>query len=134
MAHCSRSEVTRLVQPAWTKNGPKTKKGARSGAPSFAPSPYLSTDGVGFEPTVRYERTQAFQACALNHSATRPTADKLTRRRNLTNPGPLPAAFAYLASCSAVRRQGLTGLALFSEPRASANVARSEASMLATML
>ena len=31
-----------------------------------------STDGVGFEPTVRYERTHTFQACALNHSATRP--------------------------------------------------------------
>ena len=30
------------------------------------------TDGVGFEPTVRYERTHTFQACALNHSATRP--------------------------------------------------------------
>ena len=32
------------------------------------------TDGVGFEPTVRYERTHTFQACALNHSATRPIA------------------------------------------------------------
>ena len=32
----------------------------------------VSTDGVGFEPTVRYERTHTFQACALNHSATRP--------------------------------------------------------------
>ena len=32
----------------------------------------FSTDGVGFEPTVRYERTHTFQACALNHSATRP--------------------------------------------------------------
>ena len=31
------------------------------------------TDGVGFEPTVRYKRTHTFQACALNHSATRPT-------------------------------------------------------------
>ena len=31
-----------------------------------------STDEVGFEPTVRYERTHTFQACALNHSATRP--------------------------------------------------------------
>ena len=30
------------------------------------------TDEVGFEPTVRYERTHTFQACALNHSATRP--------------------------------------------------------------
>ena len=33
----------------------------------------LSTDGVRFELTVRYERTHTFQACALNHSATRPT-------------------------------------------------------------
>ena len=32
----------------------------------------LSTDGVRFELTVRYERTHTFQACALNHSATRP--------------------------------------------------------------
>ena len=32
----------------------------------------VTTDGVGFEPTVRYERTHTFQACALNHSATRP--------------------------------------------------------------
>ena len=30
------------------------------------------TDGVGFEPTVRYERTHTFQACSLNHSSTRP--------------------------------------------------------------
>ena len=27
---------------------------------------------VGFEPTVRYERTHAFQACALSRSATSP--------------------------------------------------------------
>ena len=32
----------------------------------------LPTDGQGFEPWVRYERTHAFQACALNHSAIHP--------------------------------------------------------------
>ena len=30
---------------------------------------------MGFEPTVRYERTHAFQACSLNHSDTSPLPD-----------------------------------------------------------
>ena len=38
-----------------------------------------STDRVGFEPTVRYKRTQAFQACALNHSATCPNSEKKSK-------------------------------------------------------
>src|SRR2546423_12448729 len=46
--------------------------GPSPGVPAVSVSPCGATDGVGFEPTVRYERTQACQACALNHSATRP--------------------------------------------------------------
>ena len=30
----------------------------------------------GFEPSVRYKRTHAFQACALSHSATAPCPNK----------------------------------------------------------
>ena len=33
---------------------------------------YLA-ERVGFEPTRRYERLHAFQACAIDHSATSPT-------------------------------------------------------------
>lgn len=32
----------------------------------------LKTDGVGFEPTVRYKRTAVFKTAALNRSATHP--------------------------------------------------------------
>src|SRR5438552_5035994 len=49
-----------------------TSAGLTHHAPRHDLSRCGATDGVGFEPTVRYERTQAFQACALNHSATRP--------------------------------------------------------------
>ena len=38
-------------------------------------------EGKGFEPSIRYERIHAFQACALNHSATPPENYKLS---NLT--------------------------------------------------
>ena len=35
-------------------------------------------EGKGFEPSIRYERIHAFQACALNHSATPPKNYKLS--------------------------------------------------------
>jgi hypothetical protein len=44
--------------------------------------PQHQTDGVGFEPTVRFRRTHTFQACALNHSATRPERLKANSRRD----------------------------------------------------
>src|SRR2546423_5534 len=95
-----------------------------------------ATDGVGFEPTVRYERTQAFQACALNHSATRPTrtarlpsiasapfaAFEITDRVRfeLTIPGspvcrfsrPVPSATRPPVLQSAVTAQPLTAMEL----------------------
>src|SRR5205814_10594070 len=49
-----------------------------------------TTDGVGFEATVRYYRTHTFQACALNHSATRRNivAEQTDRERfELSIPG-----------------------------------------------
>ena len=46
-------------------------------------------EGKGFEPSIRYERIHAFQACALNHSATPPfneiTNERFQRVRNLLN-------------------------------------------------
>ena len=41
---------------------------------------------MGFEPTVRYERTHAFQACSLNHSDTSPlpaSSGVVTRKARL---------------------------------------------------
>ena len=36
----------------------------------------LYAERVGFEPTLRYERKHAFQACAFSHSATSPKKKK----------------------------------------------------------
>ena len=41
-------------------------------------------EGKGFEPSIRYERIHAFQACALNHSATPPENNKLTNLNKKT--------------------------------------------------
>ena len=35
-------------------------------------SPQTGAERVGFEPTLRYKRKHAFQACAFSHSATSP--------------------------------------------------------------
>ncbi len=60
---------------AHTKGGSSVRPGGEDGRaalPKGKRDNAFTTDGVGFEPTVRYERTHTFQACALNHSATRP--------------------------------------------------------------
>jgi hypothetical protein len=62
------------------RRGKEKKPGA------FAPGFFFDTDGVGFEPTVRYERTHTFQACALNHSATRPRSWNVNSLRGRSKP------------------------------------------------
>ena len=60
-------------------------------------------EGKGFEPSIRYERIHAFQACALNHSATPPfneiTNERFQRVRNLLNHTPDRKLFCKKLSC-----------------------------------
>ncbi len=63
-SHSRRSEVLLLTSTVQCRHGHFCSRCKQR--------PIQLTDRVGFEPTVRYERTHTFQACALNHSATCP--------------------------------------------------------------
>ncbi len=67
--------VSRIVR-IWHSNFAHARLKRRSATPELV---LTVTDGVGFEPTLRFCRKHTFQACALNHSATHPRAAKVSR-------------------------------------------------------
>ena len=58
---------------AWLEQGshPQPHSARKTKGPIKGPLIFLA-EKAGFEPAVRYKRTLAFQASALNHSATSP--------------------------------------------------------------
>jgi hypothetical protein len=112
------------------QNSGTTGPNGRAGGPGERVCLGWVAERVGFEPTVRFCRTHAFQACALSHSAISPGAQTSCRargffqgkerRRARRGPSALARVFgAYLGPCrradkflcnfSALCRHGGTG-------------------------
>ena len=78
---CQRAADLRSVDRICREGLPRKRPVCRTGVFFTTGGAKFTTDGVGFEPTVRYERTHTFQACALNHSATRPKTTSFHRNK-----------------------------------------------------